>query len=104
MDTLDFMHERDRRGFAMLKFAANEGQPCPKNETFCMELGFASTSGPVAMLARLERKGMIRVQRFQKSRMVEIIASGKKTAEPENTTPHWRARRKARVRPRELHL
>ena len=90
----DFMHERDRRGLAILEFAAKEGQPCPKNETFCMRLGFASTSGPVAMLARLERKGMIRVQRFQRSRVVEIIASGKKTAAPENTTPHWRDKRK----------
>lgn len=94
IDALDFMHERDRRGLTMLKFAANNGQPCPTNAVFCGALGFKSVGSPITMMHRLERRGLIRVWSFQRSRVVEIVLSGKKTAAPENTTPHWRAKRK----------
>lgn len=93
--TLDFMHERDRAGLAMLERAANKGLPCPTDMFFCGVLGFKSTSSPVQMLARLKRRGLIRVQRFQRARIVEIVESGRKTAEPKNTTPHWWDKRKA---------
>ncbi len=50
---------------------------------------------PITMMHRLERRGLIRVWSFQRSRVVEMIESGKKTAAPENTTPHWRDKRRA---------
>lgn len=91
----DFMHERDREGLVILMRAANQGLPCPSNEHFCAALGFKSSSAVVYMMDRLQRRGLIKVQRFQRSRVVEIVLSGKKTATPKNTTPHWQDKRKA---------
>ena len=85
----------DRRGFSLLKAAATANLPCPSNSDFCSALGWASQSGAANMLARLEGKGLIRVWRFARSRVVEIVSSGEKTAPTGNTTPHWRIKRMA---------
>jgi len=35
--------------------------------------------------------GLIRVRRYQSARVVEIVETGKHTAEPAHKRPHWRA-------------
>jgi hypothetical protein len=45
-----------------------------------MEIGCNSTSVPPSLVAKLERKGLITVKRYQRFREVTIIATGKTTA------------------------
>jgi hypothetical protein len=70
----------ERTTYHALVEAADAGLPCPTNIDIEMLCGYNSCSmGPV-MVRRLERKGFIRVERFQRFRIVEIVASGKRTA------------------------
>lgn len=41
---------------------------------------------------RMELKGWIKVDRYQRGRRVTIMSTGKKTAQPLSTAPHWRGR------------
>jgi hypothetical protein len=50
-----------------------------------------SVSTTVNIIQALEARGMIKVERYQRSRRI-ILPSGKATAMPTNTTPHWRDR------------
>lgn len=77
---------------AILTAAAKSGEPCPSNEALAAVFGFASVSGPVKILSKLERKKLIRVERFNSARVVEILATGARTATPRDTKPHWRER------------
>lgn len=79
--------------FAVLTRAAALGEACPTCEYFAglfgeEEGGVVSTT--VLVMQRLERQGLIHVERFQRSRVVTILATGQRTAEPKNKTPHWR--------------
>jgi len=70
----------ERTTYRALVTAAEAGLPCPTNIDIEMLCGYNSCSmGPV-MVRRLERKGLIRVERFQRFRIVEIVASGRRTA------------------------
>ena len=62
------------------------------NEDLAQLLGDAALSTPPAILNRLERRGVIRVKRYQRSRQIIDLATGMATAEPSNTAPHWRDR------------
>jgi hypothetical protein len=53
-------------------------------------LGGSAVSTTVGILQRLERKGVIRIKRFQRSRQVYVVELDKWTREPSNTVPHWR--------------
>jgi DNA-binding MarR family transcriptional regulator len=70
--------------------AAEHGARCPSNEDIAEKLGFA-LSAPPQILNRLERRGEIAVERYQRSRRVTVISTGKATAPVKNKTPHWRA-------------
>jgi hypothetical protein len=53
-------------------------------------LGGSSVSTTVSIMHRLERKGLIRVKRYQRSRHVYVVEMDRWTAEPVNKSPHWR--------------
>lgn len=76
----------------MLNAAAEAGVRCPTNQEIADALGMASTGGPARLVAALEDFGVISVRRYQVTRVVTISASGKSTAAPASSQPHWRDR------------
>lgn len=86
------------RCFAHLRSAADAGLPCPSNQELCNRLGLPNVDGVLKLIAQLERRGRIRVERFSRSRVVTIMGTGRQTRALEGDTPHWRqtaARREA---------
>lgn len=84
------MKPSEERVFAALKRAADAGAPCPGNAELIEVMGCKSISGPSSLISRLEARGVIRVLRFNQSRQVTIVATGKSTALPAGThAPHW---------------
>jgi DNA-binding MarR family transcriptional regulator len=63
-----------------LAHAAEHNQPCPINMDLEFLIGADSTSTASWIIARLEEKGLIKVERFQRFRVVEIVKTGKRTA------------------------
>ena len=83
--------------YAELTRCAELGLACPTADACAAIIGEddgGSISTTVLVMHRLEKQGLIHVERYQRSRVVTIIASGKRTAEPANKAPHWRDRRK----------
>ena len=66
--------------YEMLIEAAEMGQPCPVNIDIEVALGYDSCSMGALTITRLERKGLIRVKRYQRFREVQIVETGKWTA------------------------
>ena len=83
--------------YRALADAAAAGAPCPTADALGALIRCASPSTTPTIVGRLERKGLIRVERYQRSRRVQIVATGDWTAEPPNQSPHWRERPKAGV-------
>lgn len=88
----------DWRVLTLLSRAAERGSACPDNAAIAGALGAKSVSAGPACLARLARRGLIVVTRYQSARKVRIVATGAETATPANAAPHWRDR--DGVRPR----
>jgi hypothetical protein len=65
---------------AALTGAANAGLPCPSNDDILAMTGAASPSSSAAILKKLEKRGLITVERFTNSRRVTIIETGRRTA------------------------
>lgn len=72
--------------------AADAGEPCPSNNGLTDLIGAQSPSSPVNALRRLERAGLIRVERFATARRVTIVATGRQTRLDAPAKPHWRER------------
>jgi len=90
--------------YQRLRAAAEAGAPCPGNRELCALIGsITPTSGP-KYLARLTRKGLIRVEGYANGRMVTILRTGRATARPLHTSPHWRQLRAAAVVPAVRHV
>lgn len=83
------LSETDRTVLEMVTLAADAGLPCPTNNEMSCRLGFKSVSGPINALERLQRRGLIVVERFHMERRVTIVATGNKT-KVFNDKPHWR--------------
>lgn len=81
---------QDQRVFDILNTAAESGAECPSNLAFCSWLNLGSVSRPAEILAKLEKAGLIKVERFSRSRIVTIIATGKRTAGEQKARKHWR--------------
>lgn len=79
----------ERELYAALCEAAEKGLPCPRNCELADRFGFGSISRPSEAIAKLERVGLIEVDRGHHSRRVKILRTGKMTAgaPPER---HWR--------------
>lgn len=65
--------------FTMLKTAAERGDDCPSNAVLATAMGTNGTAAASAAVALLETAGMIVVERSRASRVVEIVATGKRT-------------------------
>lgn len=78
--TRDRLNEYERITLKMLEQAAEAGVPCPSNLDIEMELGCNSTSVAPTVVKMLEDKGIISVTRYQRTRDVTILATGKSTA------------------------
>ncbi len=70
---------------------AREGKPCPTNDSLAEEL-YISRAGTIAkVMERAENAGLIRVESFQRGRIVTIVQLGISTSEIPRI-PHWRTR------------
>lgn len=83
---------KDRLIYGALHRAAVAGQPCPTADDLVELSGYSAVSSTVEAIQRLERRGLIEVHRFQRSRQIMIVESGQWTARPLNLAPHWRDR------------
>ena len=75
-----FLTEPERVAFRMIYDAAVHDQPCPTNIDLEDAVGYNTSSGGAKLVRKLEQHGLIRVNRFQRFRIVEIAAIGKTTA------------------------
>lgn len=92
LDDLVAAHRRstaEARGvvYRALFRAARRGDRCPTGDDLC-DLTGMSLTGTVYIVQNLEARGLIRVWRYQKSRVVEIVATGERTAASGETIPH----------------
>jgi hypothetical protein len=77
--------------YRALRTAAEANAPCPSAEDLSELIGSNSLAATVNVMHRLERRGVIEVLRYQRSRQVVITETGARTAIPSNTAPHWRS-------------
>jgi hypothetical protein len=70
----------ERIAYRLINHAAETGQPCPVNIDLEVAAGFNSSSMGPKLVRKLESRGLIKVSRFQRFRLVEIVATGKQTA------------------------
>lgn len=75
-----------------LTSAAEQGAYCPTADDLSDMIDSNAVSTTVAIIHRLERRGLVKVERYQRSRRVTIVETGCSTAEPANKAPHWRVR------------
>ena len=76
---------------AALTDAADRGARCPTNEELGDLLGMG-LSAPPGIMRRLETRGLIAVEVYQRERRVTIVSTGKQTAAVRTPAPHWRNR------------
>jgi len=76
--------------YRALRDAADDGRPCPTADDLSDLIGANAVATTVGVMQRLERRGPIQVERYQRARRVTIVETGAKTAEPANQSPHWR--------------
>jgi hypothetical protein len=78
----------------LLTRAAATGAVAPKNVELAASLGCSTHSTGAAIVRRLESYGLIRVERFTDSRVIEIVGTKKKTARPVGArlSKHYRYR------------
>lgn len=84
--------ERERIVFDAMNAAAEACLPAPKHDELNELIGCTSTSSSPTIVRRLEEKGLIQVERFQRTRQVCIVATGKCTAIPMGSHAHHVAR------------
>lgn len=86
------LNVRERDVFDMVAQAAASSARCPSNIELCNALDLAAPNYACKLIANLERKGWIEVERFQTSRCVTILSTGQQTAGG-GGNPHWRQQR-----------
>lgn len=73
--------EQEAVVLAMLEKAARMNDECPSNAVLAVACGFSAANQAPAVVARLEKRGVIRVQRNSRKRKVTIVATGDATCE-----------------------
>lgn len=74
--------------YDILCHAAEHGLPCPTDTEICDTLGLVTQSSVGVMVRKMEADGHLRIERpFRNSRIVEIVATGDKTAPTKRTAP-----------------
>ncbi len=76
---------------SMFKHAAENGVECPSNVTITERLGLSSINAGPRFIAVLEKRGLIKVERYSHSRRVTIIETGQSTARCSGNI-HWSSR------------
>jgi DNA-binding MarR family transcriptional regulator len=89
----------ERTAYEVLFDAAERGAPAPTADDLQAACGCNSVSTTVNLVQRLEQRGLIAVERYQRSRRITITATGKATAPVKNATPHWRSQPRPRDMP-----
>lgn len=84
------LSEMERETLALIAEATEAGRPAPTADDIQERTGCNSISTTVNMVRRLELRGLILVERFQRTRRITLVSTGKRTAAVSNETPHWR--------------
>ena len=84
----------EQRVYEICVEAAETGREMPPNDAITELIGSQASGGSTiaGILMRLDRKGYISRKAFQKGRQIKITDTGKETAAPACTAPHWRER------------
>jgi hypothetical protein len=82
----------EREVFVRCEDAAAKGLPAPSIEALSQVIGATGVATVPGIMKRLEAKGYITREIYQRSRMICIVGTGKCTAPPSDRTPHWRIR------------
>jgi DNA-binding MarR family transcriptional regulator len=93
------LSDGELKTLALLVDAAEAGRPAPTADDIQEHTGCNSISSTVGFVQKLEKRGLISVERFQRSRRITILATGKRTAGVANQTPHWRSGVRPRATP-----
>lgn len=98
--------EQEAVVLAMLEKAARMNDECPSNAVLAVACGFSAANQAPAVVARLEKRGVIRVQRNSRKRKVTIVATGDATCEviADERTYGSRRKRPVAVPPRNQFL
>ena len=95
----------ERAVLACVTEAADAGRAAPTGDELQECCGCDSISTTVNLVQRLERKGLIQVERYQRTRRITVLATGKATAPVTNRTPHWRTKKRpGRMPSASLHM
>lgn len=81
--------------------AADAGEPAATHMDLSALLD-CCLSTPTHLEQKMEGRGWLKVERFQRGRRVTIMATGKSTRQPQGTTPHWRSRPEHQLEPMSL--
>lgn len=76
--------------YRALREAAENGARCPTSDDLCDLIGCEANSTTVRIIQQLERRGLIKVRRYQRARQVFVPEVGKWTRKPEGTAQPWR--------------
>lgn len=82
----------ERIVFDKCQEAAANGLPAPSIENLSQDIGATGVATVPGIMKRLEDKGYITRQIFQRGRIVCISQTGQCTLPPRDQTPHWRLR------------
>lgn len=82
----------EQRVLEHYRAAAVAGQMAPPAEQIAIAIGADGVSTVAGITKRLEAKGYITRQVFQRGRTICITATGQCTLPPRDTSPHWRLR------------
>lgn len=72
--------------------AAEAGEPAPSIEDLQVEIGADGASTVPGITKRIEAKGYITREIYQRGRTICIVSTGQCTLPPRDQTPHWRLR------------
>ena len=90
MSRIEGLPEMERVALALIAEAAEAGRQAPTADDIQERTGCNSISTTVNLVRRLELRGLIEVERFQRTRRITLVSTGKRTAAVSNETPHWR--------------
>ena len=77
-----FLTPKARLVYDLLHAAAEKGAPCPTNLEITLATGDRAISQAARHVSILERLGLITVTRYQAGRVVTVVATNRRTAEP----------------------
>lgn len=80
----------ERQVLAFVARAAEAGRELESNEEIAHQLDFSGTGTIRGIMIRLERKGHIKTQSYQRGRQVYHEGLKRWTGAPSCTAPHWR--------------